>query len=746
VNITQQPNPTGSQVCLNQPLSALSVSANPIGVTYQWYANAVNSNMGGTPVAGATSPVFTPQNATSGTTYYYCLINGLTACPNIASNVSPITIYPLPPVDAGNNIAICSGSTIALNATGAPSLTWSGGYQNGVPFIPGSTQMYYVTGVDANQCVKLDSVLITVNSNPIINAGNDVTVCFGNAITLNATGALAYSWNNGVVNGAPFIPLVSSVYLVTGTNANGCQGTDMVNVTVNPSPLVSGGTNQTICSGTPVTLSGSGASTYAWSNNIQNNVPFIPLTTQTYTLTGTAINGCTNTAQVTVTVNALPSVIAGPNQTVCAGTSVTLNGSGATSYSWNNNVQNNVSFIPLLTQTYTVTGTGANGCSNTAQVTVTILPNPVVNAGNNQTICDGSPVSLMASGTASTYSWNNNIPNGTVFYPSQTSIYTVTGTAATGCQATDDVIVTVNPLPQVSGGLNQSVCAGTFVTLTGSGANTYSWDNNVQNNVSFTPVATQTYTVTGTGANGCQGSAQVTVTLLESPAVNAGDSVYVCNGQEAILWGSGAEELAWNANVTSGVPFVPTTSGYYYLTGINTNGCSAIDSVFIQVSNANYAQPITVSLLGVDVLYAVDSTLDYYQWGYNFNGTSVLTCAGAHFCYFPDFNPAIKEYWVDHGNSGECYRRTNYNQMNALNETVFDEIKAMPVPFTSYLTIQTNHEQEYLLDIFTIQGERIMQTQFLDKVITLTTEHWAKGVYYIQLSSRRGVQRIHVIK
>ena len=148
----------------------------------------------------------------------------------------------------------------------------------------------------------------------------------------------------------------------------------------------------------------------------------------------------------------------------------------------------------------------------------------------------------------------------------------------------------------------------------------------------------------------------------------------------------------------------------------------------------------------MDVLYAVDSTLDYYQWGYNFNGTSVLTCAGAHFCYFPDFNPAIKEYWVDHGNSGECYRRTYYNQMNALNETVFDEIKAMPVPFTSYLTIQMNHEQEYLLDIFTIQGERIMQTQFLDNVITLTTEHWAKGVYYIQLSSRRGVQRIHVIK
>ena len=450
-------------------------------------------------------------------------------------------------------------------------------------------------------------------------------------------------------------------------------------------------------------------------------------------------------AQVTVSVNSIPIVNGGVNQSVCSGTIVTLVGSGANTYTWDNNVQNNVPFTPVSTQTYTVTGTALNGCQSTAQVIVTVFANPIVNAGNDQTICQGSPVALTATG-ASNYSWNNNIPNGTIFYPTQTQVYTVTGTNANGCQNIDFVNVTVNPSPQVTAGPNQSVCAGTSVTLAGSGANTYTWNNNVQNNFPFIPVATQTYTVTGTGANGCQGSAQVTVTLLESPAVNAGDSVYVCNGQEAILWGSGADELAWNANVTSGVPFVPTTSGYYYLTGINTNGCSAIDSVFIQVSNANYAQPITVSLLGVDVLYAVDSTLDFYQWGYTFNGLDINSCFGTHYCYFQDFNPSIKEYWVDHGNSGECYRRTYYNQMNALNETVFDEIKAMPVPFTSYLTIQTNHEQEYLLDIFTIQGERIMQTQFLDNVITLTTEHWAKGVYYIQLSSRRGVQRIHVIK
>ncbi|NBV09584.1 MAG: hypothetical protein EBS09_10830 [Flavobacteriia bacterium] len=78
---------------------------------------------------------------------------------------------------------------------------------------------------------------------------------------------------------------------------------------------------------------------------------------------GTNANGCSDTAQVTVTVNALPTVSAGNNQTICAGTAVTLNGSGATSYVWNNGVTNAIPFTPVSTQTYTVTGTNANGCA-----------------------------------------------------------------------------------------------------------------------------------------------------------------------------------------------------------------------------------------------------------------------------------------------------------------------------------------------------------------------------------------------
>ena len=107
-----------------------------------------------------------------------------------------------------------------------------------------------------------------------------------------------------------------------------------VTVTVNTLPQVDAGSDQTVCDGTDVTLAGSGATSYSWDNGITDNTPFTASTTTTYEVTGTDGNGCQNTDQVTVTVNALPQVDAGSDQTVCDGADVTLAGSGASTYSF----------------------------------------------------------------------------------------------------------------------------------------------------------------------------------------------------------------------------------------------------------------------------------------------------------------------------------------------------------------------------------------------------------------------------
>jgi gliding motility-associated-like protein len=275
-------------------------------------------------------------------------------------------------------------------------------------------------------------------------------------------------------------------------------------------------------------LSGSGGTSYTWNNGVTNGVSFNPAATQTYTVTGTDANGCSNTDQVLVTVNALPNVSAGQDQSVCAGTTVTLNGSGAVSYVWNLSVVDNVPFTPGATQIYTVVGTDANGCQNADQVTVTVNPPPTIGAGADQTICVGSSVTLSGTGGVS-YSWNNGVTNGVSFNPGVgTQTYTVTGTDANGCTNTDQVVITVLPVPvaDINSTDPLSGYPGLVVTFTNSSTNAtgFVWDydngdsdvtTNVNQDGGSTFNSPGTYTVTLTASNGvCQDEDQLIVIVI----------------------------------------------------------------------------------------------------------------------------------------------------------------------------------------------------------------------------------------
>ncbi len=154
-----------------------------------------------------------------------------------------------------------------------------------------------------------------------------------------------------------------------------CEINQLYNSQVNLLNL-DAGNDQTICAGTSIILSASGANSYVWSNGVANGVSFIPTSTNTYTVTGTnSINGCTNTDQLLVTVNDLPIVDAGYDQILCEGTQVSLIGSGANIYSWNNNVINGVSFTPSVSSEYILTGIDSNGCENKDTVSIIINNN-----------------------------------------------------------------------------------------------------------------------------------------------------------------------------------------------------------------------------------------------------------------------------------------------------------------------------------------------------------------------------------
>ena len=282
----------------------------------------------------------------------------------------------------------------SVNGTTLPDLSPSG--NNGQMMNMAANPL--VPGVFPGDSAYMNQIItIQVDSIPNVTAGANQTVCFGDSVTLNGGGATTYTWDNNVINGVPFVPSVTTTYTVTGSNIGNCSATAQVTVTVDSLPNVTAGSPQAICPGDSVTLTGAGAMSYTWDNNVMDGVPFAPMATTTYTVTGTGANNCSATAQVTVTVNPLPSVSAGPDMDVCFGDSVTLMGSGASSYVWDNNVMDGIPFLPQVNTTFAVTGTDSNGCVATDSVAIQVI---MVDA--SLSISGGT---LTANAVNATYQW-----------------------------------------------------------------------------------------------------------------------------------------------------------------------------------------------------------------------------------------------------------------------------------------------------------------------------------------------------
>ena len=241
-----------------------------------------------------------------------------------------------------------------------------------------------------------------------------------------------------------------------------------------------------------------------------SSVDVTPTATTEYTVSATVAGCATSYDTLDVTVS-IPVVQANTIPDVCAGTEIALYGSGAESYTWDNGVMDSVVFEAAMTTTYEVIGTDSIGCTDVDSVTVTVNPLPNVTAGNDFAVCDGDAATLAGQG-ADSYSWNNSITDNTPFVPENTATYIVTGTDLNNCVDTDTITVTVNTLPVVSAGPDLDLCQGVEYTLSGTGAQTYDWDNGVTDGEPFIPQNT-TYTVTGTDANGCVSSDEMTVTI-----------------------------------------------------------------------------------------------------------------------------------------------------------------------------------------------------------------------------------------
>ena len=252
---------------------------------------------------------------------------------------------------------VCEGGQVVFDdqSTNVPT-SWVWNFTGGSPSsstaqnptITYNTAGTYAVSLTATNASGSDPVTInsyiTVVGNPTVgftsSPANGI-ICAGQPATLSGSGAVSYLWTGGVTNGVPFSPPSTASYTVTGTNANGCQGTATATITVNQGPslnIVSNPVSGPVCNGNQATLTASGAVGYSWTGGITNGVPFTPLSTATYTVTGTAANGCTSTAQRVLTVQScnfqtqLTAASCGSTGQTLSGTVYATTVSGATNY------------------------------------------------------------------------------------------------------------------------------------------------------------------------------------------------------------------------------------------------------------------------------------------------------------------------------------------------------------------------------------------------------------------------------
>lgn len=480
---------------------------------------------------------------------------------------------------------------------------------------------------------------------------------FSNATVFAAGGGLSFGWTGGEITVSGIsnthIPDNSTRYITIGY--------------ATPSITLSG--DNTICQGdsSPVVFNITGAAgpinlSYTDGSNVFNvsgvsdgdTLWVSPTTATTYTVNQSLpLNCCGNqqSSSVTISINPNPNVTAtAAPASLCAGDSTILSGGGAVSYVWDNGATDGVPVYPANTTTYTVTGTDPNGCTDTAQVLVTV--NPLPNVAANATaivLCDGDQVTLTGSG-AQTYVWDNGVTDGVAFTPTTTTNYLVTGTDANGCEDTASILITVNPLPTVVANASVTeICEGDSVQLTGSGAQTYSWDNGAVDGQYFSPVLTTTFTVTGTDANNCEDTDQVTVTVNPSPTISVlNNADTLCFGASVTLAGQGADVYTWSNGVTDSVAFQPDTSATYSVVGTDTTtGCSDSSSIRIVVI------PDSSFSLGADTSFCPGNIIEIcgpdgyvsYSWQHGPNlrcievldgDTYSLTVVNAAGCIFND--------------------------------------------------------------------------------------------------------------
>ena len=301
----------------------------------------------------------------------------------------------------------------------------------------------------------------------------------------------------------------------------------------------------------------------------------------TYNIVLTATHsGCSTTDMVTLTVDSIPAFDIGVDTSICAGNSITLDATAAnaTNYLWSTGAVTGTITVGT-SGTYSVTAT-KNACSETDAITVTVNA-PAINLGDDVQLCFGETVTLSDTLSNLTYLWSTGATTSSITVDSTTTV-TLTATDASGCQATDDVTVTVNPEIVVGLSDTATINPGTSMTLDAGAWSSYIWSTG-ETTQTIDVTMSGIYSVTVEDEDGCSASDTINVTVVSAkhlsnlqtikafpnPATDYlqidATNIDLNNGSMIIANSVGQVLKTMNTNNISNISIADLPSGVYYL-------------------------------------------------------------------------------------------------------------------------------------------------------------------------------------
>jgi len=534
---------SNSPVCEN---GSINLTSGPNLLTsYLWSGPLSYTSSAQNPTIASASPSMSGN--------YSVIVTNSNGCKDTAEVA--VVVNPNPVASASSNSPVCENDTVFLTSlpNSQTSYAWSGPIpftsSNQNPQIINSTTTqsgpYTVTITNSFGCTATAQTTVAVNPRPVITASSNSPICEGDTLLLRSTGGTICSWTgeasftstdpNPIISNA--MPPMSGLYTVVITNGFGCTNSAQTNAIINPKPNITLSSSPAICSGYPLNLYAGGGFDYKWtgpngfSSIVQNPVidPVTAADSGLYTVIVTNSFTCKDTADINVVVHDNPVPTIASNSPICAYDSIQLTSGGGVSYAWTgvhafaSTAQNPVihTLDTTLSGDYAVIVTNVYGCTTSASTTVEVKSNQKPLLSSNAPICASDSLKLFSSSGLS-YAWTG--PQGYVnsmqtpvivnTNSAMSGYYTQRITYLNGCQNNDSIYVIVWPNPVLSISSDTAICLYQPITVSVSGADTYSWNNgNMTPSYLIYPTMDTIYSVVGTDTNGCKSRDSVQVTI-----------------------------------------------------------------------------------------------------------------------------------------------------------------------------------------------------------------------------------------